>query len=85
MSELCRNYVGIMVTIRDLPLPEFEERQKRAIEYLKSKGKITNKEYQELCAVNRITAFRDLSELVEKKIVEKIGKTGRWIHYILKR
>ena len=60
-------------------------RQKKALEFLKIKGKVTNKEYQNICNVNRIMAFRDLSELVEKKIIERIGKTGKWTHYILKR
>jgi len=61
------------------------KRQKKAVEYIKVKSRITNKEYQGICAVDRIMAFRDLSDLVEKNMIEKIGKTGRWAYYILKR
>ena len=61
------------------------DRQKKALEHIKIRGKITNKEYRDICTINRVMAFRDLNDLVEKKIIEKIGKTGRWTHYILKR
>ncbi len=60
-------------------------RQKKAVEYIKNRGRITNKEYQDICDVNRVMAFRDLSDLAEKKIIEKIGKTGRGSYYIMKR
>ena len=71
ISKICKNGLN--------------ERQKKAIEHIKIKGKITNKEYQDICKVNRIMAFRDLSELVRKNIIEKIGKTGRWTYYMMKR
>src|SRR5690606_22639060 len=41
------------------------ERQLKAVEYVKERGKITNKEYQEINLVAKPTATRDLSELVE--------------------
>ena len=56
-----------------------------AIEYIKKQGKITNREYQSICNVNRVRAFRDLNELVRKKMFERIGKTGKWIYYVMKR
>jgi ATP-dependent DNA helicase RecG len=59
------------------------ERQIRAVMYVKQKGKITNKEYQELNKTNKKTASRDLSGLVEKGIFEQIGKTGKGTHYTL--
>ena len=51
------------------------ERQLKAVEYVKGKGKITNKEYQELNSVAKPTATRDLGELVEKFSIFK--NTGR--------
>ncbi|HQB28960.1 MAG TPA: ATP-binding protein, partial [Paludibacter sp.] len=42
------------------------DRQLKAVEYVKEKGKITNKEYQELNGVSKITAYRDLTELIEQ-------------------
>src|SRR5690606_1393536 len=49
-------------------------RQLKAVEYVKEKGKITNKEYQEINSVAKPTATRDLAELVEKyNIFKNIG------------
>lgn len=47
-----------------------KERQVKAIRYVKDKGKITNKEYQEIFGVSRGTAFRELKELVEKNFLK---------------
>jgi len=41
-------------------------RQIRAVGYLKEKGEITNREYQELCDVSQPTANRDLQDMVDK-------------------
>ena len=41
------------------------ERQIKAVLFVKDKGRITNKEYQELNQVSKRTATNDLSELVE--------------------
>jgi len=59
------------------------ERQIKAVMYVKKSGKITNKEYQELTKISRQTATIDLSELTEKSIFIKIGKAGRGIAYEL--
>ncbi|AKB24281.1 filamentation induced by cAMP protein Fic [Methanosarcina sp. MTP4] len=58
-------------------------RQIKAIEYLKEKGQITNKEYQEICEVSASTAKRDLQDLVDKKVLKQIGEKGQSIHYVL--
>ncbi len=59
------------------------ERQIKAVKYVKEKGKITNREYQELTKVSRQTATIDLSELTEKSVFIKTGKAGRGIAYEL--
>ena len=41
------------------------ERQVKAIEYIKNNSYITNKIYQELCNVSKATATRDLSDLTD--------------------
>ena len=41
------------------------DRQVKAVLYVKEKGKITNKEYQEINSVAKPTATRDLSELTD--------------------
>jgi ATP-dependent DNA helicase RecG len=57
------------------------ERQINAVAYVKEKGKITNKEYQELTGVSRQMATIDLSEMVKKSVFERIGKAGKGIAY----
>jgi len=61
------------------------ERQIKAVMYVKEKGKITNKEYQELCNISKPMATIDLRGLVEKGVFEKAGITGRGTEYILLR
>ena len=52
------------------------ERQKKAIEYLKIKGKITTKEYMK---INKFTSERtarnDIVDLVKMDILQKVGTT----------
>lgn len=50
----------------DLRAQGLNARQIKAVWYVKEKGKITNKEYQELNLVSKRTANTDLSELVNK-------------------
>jgi ATP-dependent DNA helicase RecG len=58
------------------------DRQIKAIEYLKENGKITNSIYRHLVDVTEKTAFRDLDKLVDIKILIKRGdKKGAY--YIL--
>jgi ATP-dependent DNA helicase RecG len=63
-------------------LKELNERQSKAIQYIREKGMITNREYQKLCATSWDTAYRDLSELVQKDILRREGK-GRSTHYLM--
>ncbi|MDX9748343.1 MAG: ATP-binding protein [Paludibacter sp.] len=50
------------------------ERQIKAVLYVKEKGRITNSEYQTLNSVSKRTATNDLSELVEHyKIFNRLG------------
>ena len=61
------------------------ERQVKAVKYVKEKGKITNKEYQEVCRTSERTATRDLSQLVSIELFEQIGVTGKGTEYVLRR
>ena len=51
--------------------------------YVKEKGRITNKEYQELTKISRQMATIDLAETVKKGVFTKIGKAGKGIAYQL--
>lgn len=58
------------------------ERQIQAVLYVKERGSITNKEYQQLTGVSKRTASSELSELVDKDILIKTGgQRGRGTAY----
>jgi ATP-dependent DNA helicase RecG len=60
-------------------------RQVKAVSYVKEKGKITNKEYQEINSVSRQTASNDLSEITDKyRIFVNIG-VGAGSYYEINR
>ena len=59
------------------------ERQRKAIMFLKSRTRISNSEYRAFMGVSKPTASRDLDTLLSKGVVEKIGTTGKGTYYIL--
>lgn len=70
------------------PLPAGElsmnERQLKALQYIREHGRITNREYQQLCpGVSPETLRLDLADLVRRGILLKIGEK-RGTYYILK-
>jgi len=64
---------------------DLNERQIKAVFYVKEKGKITNKEYREINTVSNKTAYLELTDLVEKSVFAVEG-TGKKISYkVMKR
>lgn len=59
------------------------DRQIKAVLYVKEKGKITNSEYQMWNNVSKATATRDLTELINRKIIFLQGSGKRDLHYTL--
>jgi ATP-dependent DNA helicase RecG len=86
---------GFKVTLRAVAKPApiasvaqgpsvFNERQEIALEFVRSNGRITNSDLQELApAVSTETIRRDLADLVERNVLLRIG-TKRATYYILK-
>ena len=62
---------------------ELSERQQQAIRQVKIAGKITNQDLRDLTGVVIRTASRDLEDLVKKRILQKVGTTGRGTYYVL--
>ncbi|CAG0995478.1 hypothetical protein FLAV_02558 [Flavobacteriales bacterium] len=62
---------------------DLNERQVKALLYLKEKGKITNSDYQTLNDVSRETATRDLKELIDKQLIKPSGQKGAGAFYTL--
>ena len=59
------------------------KRQIKSVEYVKKNGRITNKEYQAVCKVSRVTATRDLMDLVDKNILQSSETKGAGSFYVL--
>ncbi len=82
---------GIVVTIykdiyneKHLAKHGLNERQLRAVLYVKENKSISNSTYQDLCDVSKATATRDLTELIEKhKLLERTGEVGAGTIYKL--
>jgi len=61
------------------------DRQKKALEFIKQNGRIKMKEYGDFCpGVNRKTLTRDINHLIEVGIVIRKGKGRRGLYYVLK-
>jgi predicted HTH transcriptional regulator len=59
------------------------DRQHRALVYLKTHGKISNAEYQQVANAIKKTATRDLNDLRQKGVLEQMGIRGPGVHYVL--
>jgi len=61
------------------------DRQIKAVMYVKENVRITNSEYQGLFEVSKRTATNDLNELVQKGPFDKTGTRGRGTFYEIKK
>ena len=59
------------------------DRQIKAVEYIKTKGKITNSVYQEINEIGKSVTIDELRYLVDRQILVRIGETGRGTYYEL--
>jgi len=81
--ELIERDGGFLVTLFKNNLTEeqlkklgLNERQIKAVVYVKEKGEITTSAYTELFNISERTARNDLSELIDKQIFKKDGETN---------
>jgi len=61
------------------------DRQRQAVMTMKVAGEIGNTEYQALVRVSKRTAHRDLTDLVDKGVLERVGTTGKGVSYVLRK
>ena len=64
----------------DLSKLGLNDRQIKAVLYVKEKGRITNSEYQKLNGSISKTALRDLDDLINREIFTRSGE-GRNVYY----
>jgi ATP-dependent DNA helicase RecG len=66
------------------PMPAQNQRVEKMLEFLKTNGHITNREYQELCPdISPESLRRDFVDMVERGVIMRIGDK-RGTYYILK-
>lgn len=79
-----------VVFSKDLLTPErlaargLNERQVKAMLFLKEKGRLRRAEYEAVTGASRSGAGRELSELEALGLILKVGTTGRGAYYVLK-
>jgi ATP-dependent DNA helicase RecG len=71
------------LTAEQLTKLGLNERQQKAVGFVKEKGRITNKEYQSLNSISERTASRELSELTEKKVFKSSETKGAGSYFYL--
>ncbi|QAR32759.1 transcriptional regulator [Geovibrio thiophilus] len=88
--EICEAFGGFQITIfkdryneASLKKIGLNERQIKAVLYVKENGSITNSEYQKLNDVGKTTATEELGNLSDKDLLFHSG-TGRGSNYTLK-
>jgi len=85
---LIRNVEFRTILPRDVFTPEvlgrlgLNERQLKAVKYVKEKGQITNREYREITGFSDEGARKDLKDIVEKGVLVSQGE-GRSVSYAL--
>lgn len=62
---------------------DLNQRQKKAIEYIKKSGRITKGEYMQINKISHKTAYEELNKMVGKNIIVRQGK-GRATVYVFK-
>ena len=89
--DISENFVAIIfygpgesVLGGEIDLSKLNERQEKAIEYIKSKGKITNREYRKINSISsQRLAAEELKYLIDNNIAKKHGG-GRSVYYAFK-
>ena len=61
------------------------KRQRKAVTLVKANGLLTNAELRNLTGAISRTVARDLDDLVRKGVLEKVGQSGRRVHYVAAR
>ena len=50
---------------------------------MKEKGEITNSSYQTINSISKPVATKDLADLANRNLIQKIGTTGKGTRYVL--
>ena len=88
LDGICRLLNNFRLKLASEPPPkpkakDLNERQRKALQYLKKHDSITNRVYCDLFNVGRFTAYMDLNELLEKGFIYRVNSKGRSVIYKL--
>jgi len=62
---------------------QLNERQKKAVEYLKEEDRITRLEYEKINCVSKRTSIRDLNELLKGGVIKVVGKGPSQYYFLI--
>jgi ATP-dependent DNA helicase RecG len=62
---------------------DLNDRQRQVIKHVKATGRIDNAQYRDITGVSERTALRELRQLTQLGVLEKVGHTGRAAHYVI--
>ncbi|RZM27390.1 MAG: transcriptional regulator [Pedobacter sp.] len=82
-SGLKITFLKDIYTEENLSKLDINERQVKALLYVKEHGQITNSAYQKINNIGKSITATELLFLVERKLLSRVGITGRGTKYIL--
>lgn len=72
--------LGLSPKIEDGEKIELSEKQVKILERIKEKGKVSNKDLRDMFGITRQAMLKEISKLIDAKLVELVGK-GRSAYY----
>jgi len=72
--------IGISSKIEDGERIELTQKQIKILERIKEKGKVSNKDLREMFGISRQAMLKEISKLIDAKLIELVGK-GRSAYY----
>lgn len=82
VSSVQKEFQQFRLDLKDFLLG-LNDRQRQVIKHAKVAGRIDNAQYRDITGVSGSTALRELRQLAELGILDKIGDTGRAAHYVI--
>ena len=72
--------MGLSSKIEEGERIELTQKQIRILERIKEKGKVANKDLRDMFGITRQAMLKEISKLIEVKLIELVGK-GRSAYY----
>ncbi len=70
----------VIVPKEEISLDGLNDRQKKAIDYIKGNGKIAKGKYMQIYKISHKTAYEELKSMVNKNIIIRRGKVRATIY-----